>query len=394
MSAAPQGLARVPWLSYGFRPFFLGGAVWSACAMPLWIGRVTGRLSFATSYGAINWHAHEFLFGYVGAIIAGFLLTAVPNWTGRLPVRGGPLLVLFLIWTAGRAALLLVDLIGVIPAAAIDSLFPAAFAALVLREVIAGRDRRNLKVALLVTLFALVNVSFHVEVFVSGAAGYAMRAAIAIVVTLISLVGGRITPSFTRNWLAKRGSQRLPQPFGRYDMIALASGLLATLLWIAFPEAQATAWATIGAGVLHIIRLARWAGIRTWPEPLVLILHVGYAFVPLGFVMIGLSILAPRLMPASDALHAWTAGAMGVMTLAVMTRVSLGHSGRALTASAATQAIYAAIVVAALARIAAPVLGGWSMAVLEIAAAAWTLAFAGFVLIYGPMLIKPKLVAK
>jgi uncharacterized protein involved in response to NO len=393
MSAASHGLARIPWLSYGFRPFFLGGAIWSACAMPLWIGLVTGRLSFATSYGTVGWHAHEFLFGYVGAIIAGFLLTAIPSWTGRLPVHGGPLLTLFLLWAAGRITMLLVDRIGVVPAAVIDSLFLTAFAAVVLREIIAGRDRRNLKIALLVALFALINVSFHIEVFVSGATGHAMRAAIAIVVVLISLVGGRITPSFTRNWLAKRGSQRLPRPFGRYDMIALAGGVVAALLWIAVPEATATAWAMIVAGALHVVRLSRWAGIRTWPEPLVLILHVGYVFVPLGFLMIGVSVLDPLLVPESGAIHAWTTGAMGVMTLAVMTRASLGHSGRALTASAATQAIYAAIVIAALARMAAPVLGNWSMVLLDVAALAWTIAFAGFAVIYGPLLIKPKFVS-
>lgn len=391
MSAAPQGLARIPWLSFGFRPFFLGGALWSACAMPLWIGLVMGRLSFAISNGAIAWHAHEFLFGYVGAIIAGFLLTAIPNWTGSLPVQGGPLLALFLLWAAGRAAMLFIDRIGFVPATIIDSLFLLVFAAVVLREIIAGRDRRNFKIALLVALFALVNVSFHVEVFVSGGAGYAMRAAIAIVIVLISLVGGRITPSFTHNWLAKRETRGLPRPFGHYDMIALAGGVVAAFLWVVLPQATATAWAAIVAGVLHAVRLARWAGARTWQEPLVLILHIGYAFVPLGFLVIGLSILAPLLVPTSSAIHAWTAGAMGVMTLAVMTRASLGHSGRALTASAATQAIYVAIVAAALARMVAPILGDWSMTVLDIAAAAWTAAFAGFVLVYGPMLIKAKL---
>lgn len=391
MSAAPQGLARIPWLSFGFRPFFLGGALWSACAMPLWIGLVMGRLSFAISNGAIAWHAHEFLFGYVGAIIAGFLLTAIPNWTGSLPVQGGPLLALFLLWAAGRAAMLFIDRIGFVPATIIDSLFLLVFAAVVLREIIAGRDRRNLKIASLVALFALVNVYFHVEVFVSGGAGYAMRAAIAIVIVLISLVGGRITPSFTHNWLAKRETRGLPRPFGHYDMIALAGGVVAAFLWVVLPQATATAWAAIVAGVLHAVRLARWAGARTWQEPLVLILHIGYAFVPLGFLVIGLSILAPLLVPTSSAIHAWTAGAMGVMTLAVMTRASLGHSGRALTASAATQAIYVAIVAAALARMVAPILGDWSMTVLDIAAAAWTAAFAGFVLVYGPMLIKAKL---
>jgi uncharacterized protein involved in response to NO len=153
-----------------------------------------------------------------------------------------------------------------------------------------------------------------------------------------------------------------------------------------------TGWAALGAGLLYAVRLARWAGTRTWPEPLVLVLHVGYAFLPLGFLLIGLSILVPQALPASGALHAWTAGAMGTMTLAVMTRASLGHTGRPLAASAATQAIYSAIILAALVRIAAPLSGDWSMAMLDIAAAAWTIAFAGFVALYGPILLRPRLV--
>jgi uncharacterized protein involved in response to NO len=386
-----QGLARVPLLTYGFRPFFLGGAIWSLSAMPLWIATVTGKLSVATSYGAVSWHAHEFLFGYVGAIIAGFLLTAVPGWAKRPPIGGGALLALFALWAAGRAAFLLIDTIGLVPAATIDSLFLLSLAALVFRELIAGGDRRNLKVALLVLLLAFADIAFHLEIIVFGAADYALRATIAILVMLISLIGGRVTPTFTRNWLAKRQSKRLPQPFGLYDQIALAGGAIAVVLWVVLPGRAVTGWAMLGAGLLHAARLARWSGARTWQEPLVLVLHVGYAFLPLGFLLIGASILDPQTIPTSGALHAWTAGAIGTMTLAVMTRASLGHTGRPLTASVATRAIYCAVVLAALVRIAAPVTGGWSTDLLEFAAAAWTAAFAGFAAFYGPILLRPRL---
>jgi uncharacterized protein involved in response to NO len=386
-----QGLARIPFLTYGFRPFFLGGAIWSLCAMPLWIAIVTGKLAVATSYGAVSWHAHEFLFGYVGAIIAGFLLTAVPGWAKRPPISGGTLLALFALWVAGRAAFLLIDRIGLVPAAIIDSLFLLALAAMVFRELIAGKDRRNLKVALLVLLLAFANIAFHLEILVSGAADDALRATIAILVMLISLIGGRITPTFTRNWLVKRQSGRLPRPFGRYDQVTLAAGAVAAVLWVVLPHGAVTGWAMLTAGLLYAARLARWSGARTWREPLVLVLHVGYAFLPLGFLLIGASILAPQALSASGALHAWTAGAMGTMTLAVMTRASLGHTGRPLAASVATRAIYCAVVLAALIRIAAPLAGGWSMVLLEIAAVAWTVAFAGFVAFYGPILLRPRL---
>jgi uncharacterized protein involved in response to NO len=385
-----HNLGRVPILSHGFRPFFLGGALWAALAMPLWLGLITGNLDFAVSYGAVAWHAHEFLFGYVAAIVTGFLLTAIPNWTGRLPLRGGVLLALFAVWAAGRGALLAVDVIGFIPAAIIDSCFLLTFAVMVLREIIAGHDWRNAKVAALVTLLAAANILFHVEVFVAGGPDYALRAGIATIVGLIMLIGGRITPSFTRNWLVKQGSNRLPTPFGRFDMVALGAAGIALLLWTALPEAPGTGIACLVAGVLHGLRLSRWASMSTWREPLVLILHVGYVFVPLGFLLVGFSIRWPSVVSTSAALHSWTAGTIGVMTLAVMTRASLGHSGRELVATRGTQMIYVAAILAALSRIGAPLLPGFSQTTLTLAAVAWTVAFAGFVLLYGPMLLRPR----
>jgi uncharacterized protein involved in response to NO len=389
-----HGLARIPFLSYGFRPFFFGGALWSACAMPLWIGLMTGKISFAESYGAAAWHAHEFLFGYVPPIMAGFLFTAIPNWTGRLPMRGGPLLSLYSLWLAGRAALLTVDQIGLLPAIIVDSLFLPVLAIIVLREIVAGRDRRNIKIAVLVAILAVANIFYHVEIFDTGVSAYGSRVATATIVGLIMLVGGRITPSFTRNWLAKRASGRLPVPFGRYDMIANAIGGLALFAWIMLPEARVTSTVLIAAAVLHAYRLYRWAGLPTWREPLVLILHIGYAFVPLGFVLTGASVLCPTAVPANAALHAWTAGAMGVMTLSVMTRATLGHTGRELTATAPTQTIYAFVILAAIARIAVPFFVAWSMPILTLAAVAWTASFAIYAAVYGPMLCRARIAAR
>lgn len=381
---------HAPVLSFGFRPFFFGGALWSACAMPLWLALMTGHLTFATSYGAVAWHAHEFLFGYGGAIIAGFLLTAVPNWTGRLPVRGAPLLALFTVWLAGRAAMLATDLIGLVPAVLVEIVFLPALAAVIIREIIAGRDRRNLKVAAIVAILAAANVFYHLEVVYAGVAAYALRTAIAAIVCLIMLIGGRVTPSFTHNWLARQQSERRPRPFGRYDGVAVAAGVLALALWVAGFDPRVTGLALVLAGLLHVVRLARWAGVSARREPLVLILHTGYAFVPLGFVLVGAAVLWPSIVPANGALHAWTTGAIGIMTLAVMTRATLGHTGRPLTASGATMAIYAAVIVAAVSRVVAPFFDTAAMSLLTVAAVAWTAAFAGFVAVYGPMLLMPR----
>jgi uncharacterized protein involved in response to NO len=162
----PQSIAL---LSYGFRPFFLGAALWAFVAMILWIGLVSGGWSFAGRYGAVAWHAHEFLFGYIAAVMTGFLLTAIPNWTGRFPLQGRPLLALFALWLAGRAAMLATDQIGNAAAAIIDCVYLVTLTAVATREIIAGRNWRNLRVVVLVGLTAAANILFQAEVLIRGA---------------------------------------------------------------------------------------------------------------------------------------------------------------------------------------------------------------------------------
>ncbi len=186
-------------LSRGFRPFFLGAGVWALVGMALWPAVFSGAITIPTAFSAIDWHAHEMIFGYGGAVAAGFLLTAIPNWTGRLPVAGVPLAVLVALWAAGRIAVFASAPIGRMAAAAVDVGFLVVFAALVAREVVAGKNWRNLKVAALVLALALVNVAFHVEDAREGLAEVSIRAALGLFVMLILLVGGRVTPSFTGN---------------------------------------------------------------------------------------------------------------------------------------------------------------------------------------------------
>jgi uncharacterized protein involved in response to NO len=333
--------------SYGFRPFFLGGAAWSAVSLVLWIPQFMGEFLLRGAYPPLDWHVHEMLFGYVAAVIAGFLLTAVPNWTGRLPINGAPLIALAALWLAGRLALLFSAFIGVPVAAAIDTAFLIALAAAAAREIVAGHNWRNLRVLVLVGFLIAANVVFHCEVYFFGHAEYGARIGIAAVIMLISLIGGRIVPSFTRNWLARQEPGRLPHPFSRFDVGALAVSLVALTLWIALPQSAGAGVALLIAAAMQAVRLARWAGERTASDRLVLVLHVGYAFVPIGFALTGISALAPTWIPATVGIHAWTAGAIGLMTLAVMTRASLGHTGQALRAGAGTQALYLSVVCAA-----------------------------------------------
>lgn len=374
--------------SYGFRPFFLLGTAWSAVAMALWLPLYFGQLRLPIAISPIEWHIHEMLFGYVGAAVAGFLLTAIPNWTGRLPVNGYPLAALAALWLAGRIAILLSAKIGLAWAAAIDVSFLIVLAVMAMREIVAGRNWRNLRVLVILGVLIAGNVAFHIEWLTAGVADYGVRLGIGAVIVLIMLIGGRIVPSFTHNWLARNGAARLPAPFSRFDVVSLAAAAIALAVWIAAPDNIAAGILLLAAGLLHLVRLGRWGGHRAWRDRLVLVLHVGYGFVPLGFLLLGAAILWPAAVARSAGLHAWTAGAFGMMPLAVMTRATLGHTGRPLRAAAATQALYLCALVAALARIAAALAP--SVFMLEVAAWAWVVAFAGFVVVYGPLLLRPR----
>jgi uncharacterized protein involved in response to NO len=375
-----------PLFSNGFRPFFLLGAVQAGLAILIWLPAFYGELKLVSAFAPRDWHVHEMLYGYLPAIITGFLFTAIPNWTGRLPLQGTPLATLVAVWIAGRIAVTFSATTGWWAAMIIDASFLLLVAAAAAREIAAGRNWKNLNVVALVVLLLAGNVAFHLEAHFHGAAEFGVRIGIAVVMLLISLIGGRIIPSFTRNWLVKENPGRLPVPFGRFDMIVVAIGALALVSWIVSPDSRVAGAALGIAGLLHLVRLSRWAGERTLRERLLTILHVGYFFVPLGFLLNAVS--AFGLVPPSAGVHAWMAGAAGIMTLAVMTRATLGHTGHALTASAGTQAIYAAIIIAAVARICAVVHTAQSDLLLHVAAAAWIIAFLGFALAYGPLLIR------
>ena len=377
-------------LSYGFRPLFLLGGLWAALAMAIWVLLLTGKIYLPTGFSALDWHVHELLFGYLPIVAAGFLLTAVPNWTGRLPVTGMPLLTLSLIWVAGRFAVAFSAIIGAGLAAAVDLAFLVTLAAIIAREIIAGKNWRNLKVLGLMALLLVANAVYHREAGAQMAAyGYGARIGIATALMLIMVIGGRIIPSFTRNWLARQPPGKMPASFDTFDMTANGAGGLALTVWIIAPDHMLTAGLCLMAAMLHGWRLARWAGYRTWREPLVLVLHAGYFFVPAGFFLTGLAVFFPQDIRAAAGIHAWTAGAIGVMTIAVMTRASLGHAGRALHASTGISSLYGMLILGAVLRIAAGT-GLTSVALLHAAALLWGAAFALFSILYWPILTQPK----
>ena len=376
--------------SYGFRPFFLFGALYAALSILLWLPAYFGELTIATHFAPVDWHVHELLFGFLPAIITGFLFTAVPNWTGRMPLQGKMLLALVLLWAGGRVAVALSAIIGWQTAMLADGAFLVSVTLVIAREIIAGRNYRNLKVLIPLTLLALANLLFHLEAGLGEETDLSRRLAFAAVVMLIVIIGGRIVPSFTRNWLARENPGAFPAPFGIFDKVSIAATATALAAWVALPQHAATGSLLILSGILQVIRLVRWQGHRTWRDPLVWILHVSYGLLSAGLLVLGLSVLWPDVVRPAAALHLIAIGAIGGMTLSVMVRASRGHTGQALQAGNGGKLCFAAILLAAAARVAAEYVPSYYVLWLHIAAIGWITAYLCFAATFAPHLARTR----
>lgn len=384
--------ARPHWLSGGFRPFFMLGSLSMAASVLAWLPIHAGGLELPTAFAPRDWHVHTMLFGGVMAIVAGFALTAVSNWTGRPPVAGRELLALVGLWALGRIAVTVSASIGPNAATIADLLFPLALVAVFAREVIAARNWRNLRVVAVVAALGLADLAFHLEAGLTGAADRSVRASISLVLVLVLLIGGRIIPAFTRNWLGARKAARLPAAFSRLDAVSMALCGLALAAWTAFPMQAITAVLLTAAGTVSALRLSRWCGLATRSEPLLLVLHAAFATIPLGFFAVALSIVLPDAFSPAAAVHVWTVGTFGSITIAVMARASRGHSGRALTGGKLEVAMFTLVFIGAAARIVAPYAEGWTVHALECAGLAWAAAYLLFVAGYARMLlVRPRL---
>lgn len=374
----------------GFRLLFLGGAVWALAVVALWVAALMGTITLPTAMDPIAWHQHEMLFGYLSAVIAGFLTAAIPNWTGRPTVTGWPVAAFVGTWLAARLAILFSAAIPPIVGATLDIGFLLLLFAYAAREVFAAKNR-NKPILVVILLFALASGLDHADAMgVAVADGVGMRAGFALVLVLIAIIGGRIIPAFTRNWLNRQGrTERLPGQANLFDKVAIGMMCLALALWAVLPDSQVAALLLLAAGGLHIVRLARWAGLSAARDPLVFILHVSYAWLPIGLLLLGASIVS-EVMPISAAMHALAAGAMASMTLAVMTRATRGHTGRPLEADRATVLIYVLVTAGAVLRVAAPLLPIDYMLSIRLAGGLWGGAFLLFALVYGPMLLGPR----
>lgn len=385
----PRGMSRSgPVLfSYGFRPFFLASAIWAMLSIALWVGYVSHGLPVADSYGSLYWHAHEMLYGFAPAVLAGFLLTAIPNWTGRLPISGRPLMLLFGVWVVGRVALLFSGTIGVSAAAGLDSLFLPLMLALCTREVVAGRKWKDLKVIAGLAVLTVANICFHVQVVSGQNPEIPIRLGLGAYTLLITIVGGRILPSFTRNWINQFGRTDFPVPYNRFDGVAIVIGALVLACWAIWPASIVTGIGGVLAALVNAVRLIRWRGWTTWREPILFVLHIAYAFVPISFAFVALGTVG---LSQIAVLHVLAIGTVSLMMLAVMTRASRGHTGRKLNASRTTVASYVILAAAAVVRPMAEMMPDHSGTILEVAACAWIIAFGTFVFEYSPFLCRER----
>lgn len=379
-------------LSYGFRPFFLGASLFGGVAVPVWVLIFAGasHSNFLSTPRA--WHVHEMLFGFLPAVITGFLLTAIPNWTGRPPLRGIPLLSLWVLWLAGRLLLAVPWPTLVVPAI-VDGAFLVVLAAIVWREVAAGGSWSQAPIGVVISLYAGANVLFHVLALRGAATDLPERTALALIMLLLTMIGGRVTPNFTREFLVRAHKTVLPASLSRVDGVSIVLVVAGSLAWIVEPESLAAGGLLVAAGLANLMRLSRWRGWMAWREPLVLILHLGYGWVVLSLLALGGAMLGIGL-PSANAVHVLTTGAVGAMTLAVMTRASLGHTGRPKHADTMTVLIYVLVNLGAMLRVFVPtpdVPTGLTHLMLGLAAVGWSGAYVLFALIYGPFLLRPSL---
>lgn len=377
--------------SYGYRPFFLFASIWAVFSIIAWVMTFTGHETLAIAIDPFSWHAHSFLFGYLWAVIAGFLMTAVPNWTGRLPIVGWPLATLVALWLIGRIAMTFSYYLPNGVTIVCDLLFPLAFTFAIGREIIMGKNWRNLKILILLVMLFCANCLFDGEAFsqVYAADSYGARWALAIAVFLIAIIGGRIIPSFTRNWMVKQSITNLPAPHDKIDLAIMIFTAISLVFWVIWPDAIFTAFIGGICGLANLYRLIRWHGWLTKKEPLVWVLHLGFLFIPLGFIALTLSTFDILHGGRAPVQHLWMAGGIGLMTIAVMTRASLGHAGRPLTVSWPVVLVYCSLFCSVVLRVIAGIADN-DLTMLNISGTLWILAFVGFVVLYWNILTKPR----
>ena len=378
-------------LSYGFRPFFLFAGIYAVIGMAAWMAWFGFAYALSTDFPPLLWHAHEMLFGYATATLAGFLLTAAPSWTGAEPVRGVPLALLAGVWAAGRAAVWFSAFLPPVLVAAADLAFPALLFAFMVRTLTGGSARHNVFLVALALLFAANGMVHWERLGLSddtAAAGHLL--AFDVFIVLIALIGGRVVPAFTRGVLAGKGGADPLPPRPWLDGLAVFSVLAVLVADQLGPDQPAAGGLALAAAALNGLRLVRWQGWRVLDRPIVWILHLGYAWLVAGLAFKGLAQLSDAVDGAT-ALHVLSVGAIGSMTLGIMTRAGLGHTGRALKVAPAITFAYLLLSAAAVVRVGGPMwMDEFRQAAMVTAGVGWCVAFTVFTWVYWPILTGPR----
>ena len=386
MPPQPRGWAP---FALGFRPFFLAAGMYAVLLMGLWLLMLRGTI-VPTGVSPFVWHGHEMLFGFAVAVIAGFLLTAAQNWTGIRTPSGATLAALFLLWLAGRIGFLIPDLPAV-PVAAVDLAFLPVLGVTLAWPIIRAKQLHNYPFPVMLLALAAANALVHGPTFgwSSGTESLGLRLAAYVVVTMIVMMGGRVIPSFTDNKLNTRARR-----WKTIETLVPAVTLGALIASLVAPASIVTMLLAAIAAVVHAIRLAGWYTPKYWSVPLLWVLHFGYAWITLGFALLALS-AAGVDAAANSALHAFTAGGIGMLTLGMMARVSLGHTGRMLEPARLITFAFIAVNLAALVRVFLPLVFPTALAQgYAVSGVLWMLAFGTFATIYLPILMRPRIDGK
>jgi uncharacterized protein involved in response to NO len=382
---SPQGW---PWLRLGFRPFYLGAAAYSMLAIPLWIAVLLGRVSLNLSISPVLWHAHEMLFGFAVAVIVGFLLTAGKAWTGLDTPRGRLLAALFGLWLAARLAAVFAPYAVY---AWLDVLLLPLVAAIFIAVLLRAGGGRNLPLGAILLLLTLANAAFHGAVigFIDIEPVRALHAGLALIVMIECVIAGRVIPAFTQSALP---GLRLKVP-AWLARATLGTTAVALALWVLAPANPFNALALGTAALLHVLRLLRWKPLRTRARPILWVLHLAYAWLPIGLALLALSQLG--VVGVSSGIHALAVGATGGLIIGMITRTARGHTGRPLQASKLEVAAYVLVACAAVSRVLLPLLAPQQLVVWLVAAAtAWGIAFALYLAVFSPWLVTTRLDGK
>lgn len=378
--------------SYAFRVFFLCAGLYGVIGLALWIAGLHGlRWPGAPEVISPLWHAHEMALGFAGAVVAGFLLTAVATWTGRPPIQGPWLMLLAASWLAGRVA---GTVAGGLPAAwlaGLDLAFPVLLAGLATREIVGGGSRRNYGIAAVTWALVALTALYHLgnAAVITGGDLLATTIMVHLLAALIAVIGGRVIPLFTANWLRTSGEARLPAARPWLDRTAIALVVTAGMTDSFLPGSTLAGIACLLAGAANLWRLGGWRGSLTLANPLLWVLHVAYAGLAAGYLLLGATALGLPLA-RSASLHLLTVGGISGMILGMMTRVALGHTGRPLVVGSPIVLAYVLLTAAALLRSLGPALPMAYLVLIDVAALLWLIAFAIFVWAYAPILVGPR----